>query len=328
MFCSTGQAFQGFGINTGGDNQPIYYVTSLADSGKGSLRDALSGENRHIVFDVNGDINLQSPINVKNFSNITIDGATRKAETKALVINNYGIYFSGAKNIIVQNIRIRNAKKYGVLLSNGTNNVIIDHCSIENSSQADVEFGKNVDITTGSHDITVSYCIVAYYSSATNILDTKYKGLLVTDDNVLPAVTNIALHHNIFSQNFQRSPEISSAGNFALVNNVISQWMPYGSRMRNGAWGNMISNYYQSNNKPQLSLILESDCDKFYLQDNYGVNTANLNQNKISTTIVDKLPKITTTAAVTLREALVATAGAMPHDTMDNAITQLVASFK
>src|SRR5262245_2918384 len=44
---------QGFGANvTGGRAGTVYHVTTLADSGAGSFRDAVSVANRFVVFDV------------------------------------------------------------------------------------------------------------------------------------------------------------------------------------------------------------------------------------------------------------------------------------
>ena len=45
-------------------------------------------------------------------------------------------------------------------------------------------------------------------------------------------VTNVSIHHNIFYQNYQRSPEISSPGLFDMVNNIILRYTEYGSRVR------------------------------------------------------------------------------------------------
>lgn len=58
-----------------GEGHPFYTVTNLNDSGAGSLRDAVSVANRHVVFAVGGTIVLSTPINL-NRSNITISGET------------------------------------------------------------------------------------------------------------------------------------------------------------------------------------------------------------------------------------------------------------
>ena len=55
----------GFGANaTGGRNGSVYHVTTLADSGPGSFRDAVSSGNRIVIFDVGGYISLLSAVAV------------------------------------------------------------------------------------------------------------------------------------------------------------------------------------------------------------------------------------------------------------------------
>ena len=68
----------GFGANaTGGRSGTVYHVTTLADSGAGSFRDAVSAANRIVVFDVGGYISLSTAVSVQN--NITIAGQTAPA---------------------------------------------------------------------------------------------------------------------------------------------------------------------------------------------------------------------------------------------------------
>ncbi len=65
---------EGFGaMATGGRGGQVVHVTTLADSGAGSLRDAVSGPNRIVVFDVGGVINLTSALVVAG-DNITLAG--------------------------------------------------------------------------------------------------------------------------------------------------------------------------------------------------------------------------------------------------------------
>ena len=59
---------------TGGRFGEVYKVTNLADSGAGSLRDAVSQPNRIVVFDVGGVINVESRVVVSK--NVYIAGQT------------------------------------------------------------------------------------------------------------------------------------------------------------------------------------------------------------------------------------------------------------
>ena len=56
---------EGFGaLATGGRGGAVYHVTTLADSGPGSFREAVSRPGRLVVFDVGGVIRLASGVEV------------------------------------------------------------------------------------------------------------------------------------------------------------------------------------------------------------------------------------------------------------------------
>jgi len=94
----------GFGRNaTGGRGGAVYHVTTLADAGAGSFRDAVSQSSRIIVFDVGGYILLKSPVSAK--SNLTIAGQTAPGE--GIGVMGGEVSFSGAKNVIVRYVRFR-----------------------------------------------------------------------------------------------------------------------------------------------------------------------------------------------------------------------------
>ena len=93
---------QGFGANaTGGRGGTVYHVTTLNETGTGSITDACSQSNRTVVFDVGGVINIVNRINVAD--NITLAGQTAPGD--GIVIYGFGIITNGA-NIIVRYLTI------------------------------------------------------------------------------------------------------------------------------------------------------------------------------------------------------------------------------
>ncbi len=80
---SAGAPYEGYGAVTQGalsspTGYTTYRVTSLANSGPGTLRDAVSQGSRLVVFDVGGVIRLTSDLNIFA-SYLTIDGSTAPA---------------------------------------------------------------------------------------------------------------------------------------------------------------------------------------------------------------------------------------------------------
>jgi autotransporter-associated beta strand protein len=136
---------EGFGaIATGARNAAsptIYHVTNLNDSGAGSFRDAVSGSNRIVVFDVGGYIHLTSPVSAK--SNLTILGQTASGDG----IGIYGaeVSFFGQSNDIVRYVRFRDttldsgykgtsstsSSSSNCLNIGSSSNMIFDHVSCE-----------------------------------------------------------------------------------------------------------------------------------------------------------------------------------------------------
>jgi hypothetical protein len=122
----------GFGANaSGGRGGSVYHVTTLADSGTGSFRDAVSQPNRIVVFDVGGYITINSEVAVQ--SHITIAGQT--APGGGIGIKGREVSFGSQQNIICRHVRFRpgsdsNSTDNGVNLYRAEN-IILDHVSIE-----------------------------------------------------------------------------------------------------------------------------------------------------------------------------------------------------
>ena len=312
-------AYEGFGSDaTGGIGDQTYIITSAKDQGSGTLRDALSQGNRYIRFAIDMPIHLSSPIVVNQLENITIDGSSHHN----LVIQGYGLYFYHSKNIILENLKIRHTGIYGVLLTDHSNQMVLDHCSILDASEDSIDEGKNVDITEGTHDITVSWSIIGYTKE--DALQVKTKGMLIANFKDDP-VTNITLHHNIFFHNYQRSPQISTQGLFDVRNNLIFGWREYGMRFRAGAYGNLVSNQFIPDPyKPDAAVILTDDSGMWYANDNLGNNK--LNPDKLVTSAY-LVPSVTTDIVSHLKQVLQDNVGALPQDAVDRKIIEKISQY-
>ena len=142
---------------TGGRGGTVYHVTTLADSGPGSFRDAVSQGNRTIVFDVGGYISLASAVSAK--SGLTIAGQTAPGGGIGLMGNELSFY--GDNNIICRHLRVRqggsSTGSSGINIGSGNgyaSNMIFDHTS--------VEFGQwdSID-AVHTTDFSIQNCIIA-----------------------------------------------------------------------------------------------------------------------------------------------------------------------
>lgn len=124
---------KGFGAQaTGGRGGSVYHVTTLADSGPGSFRDAVSASHRIVVFDVSGYITLKTAVSVQ--SHITIAGQTAPGE--GIGFKGGEISFANSTDIICRYIRIRPGSETAstnddALSFYRATNIIVDHASIE-----------------------------------------------------------------------------------------------------------------------------------------------------------------------------------------------------
>ena len=196
---------EGFGAQaTGGRGGTVYHVTTLADSGPGSFRDAVSQPHRIVVFDVGGIIKLAG--NVEVSSNITLAGQTAPGE--GICLYGAGVSLGGHSNIIVRYLRFREGiagdrgrKSLGM---DKADNIIIDHCS--------VEWGRwdDIGMTVNSHDITVQYSLMAE-----GIHPQSFGALIDT-------VTNVTISHNLWMSNESRNPKVKGTAQY--INNVVYNW--------------------------------------------------------------------------------------------------------
>jgi hypothetical protein len=146
----------GFGASaSGGRFGALYRVTTLADSGPGSFRDAVSARNRTIVFDVGGYADLASAVAVS--SDLTIAGQT--APGGGFGLSGRELSLSGASNVIIRGLRVRQGSRdpdrgKSAVNIGRSSRVVLDHVSIAFGSWDSLD-------AVGAADFTVSGCIIA-----------------------------------------------------------------------------------------------------------------------------------------------------------------------
>jgi pectate lyase len=301
-------AFEGFGAATpGGDNRPVVAVTSLADSGPGSLREALSGGERRIVFRVSGTIHLEHAIRLADAGFVTVDGST--APDPGITLEGAGLYIRRAHDVVITHLRVRKTRGQGVdgITLRESHHVVIDHCSLTDASD------ENIGITEDSHDVTVSWCLFSH-----TLPESSAKGVLIANFDMAP-VTRVSLHHNLFVNEAQRSPQISTAGVFDVRNNVIHEWKAYGMRFRNGAYGNVVRNVLRSQRRPEQALVIWPSAAAVYLLDNRGVDDASFDPKQLAGQPFPVAP-VATDPVDTVERRVIHGAGAAPRDAVDRRI--------
>ncbi|WP_327242012.1 Ig-like domain-containing protein [Streptomyces sp. NBC_01320] len=223
---------------TGGRGGSVYEVTTLADSGPGSLRDSVSGSDRTVVFRVSGNIELKGGLDITG-SNLTIAGQTAPGDGICVVGNETKA--NGVENIIIRHLRFRGTDMLGTAIDTfgmeGCRNVMIDHCS----------FSWAVDeccSVYGNENLTLQWCIIAEGLSVSVHPKGRhgYGGLWGGD--------NVTYHHNLLIHQGGRNPRFSFVEDVPMRtdhrNNVIynhGYTSCYGGEWADGV--NIVGNYYK-----------------------------------------------------------------------------------
>jgi len=301
---------EGFGATTsGGSGGESYVVTSLADSGPGTLRDALGASDRSVSFAVGGTIELQSTIRVTG-ANITIDGSTAPPPGVTITAAHSGVSgalleFRGAHDIIVRHLRITDAQDDNLRIYIDAYNIVVDHCSVRRAGDG------NLDISDGAHDITVQWSILA---------DNDRNSLIRTD------LYNISLHHNLYANGYERNPQLDDSVFVDMVNNVVYGWGGnYGARIRNGSSANVVKNYFVPGpgSDPSDALVLEPDAGPVYLEGNVLPSSCGTSG---TTGTLHEAPEVTELSADDALLAVLEEAGAFPRDADDQQYVEEVSA--
>ncbi|MEQ8525996.1 pectate lyase [Gracilimonas sp.] len=265
---------EGYGkYTTGGRGGEVIYVTNLNDSGPGSLRSAVEKKGpRIIVFSTSGNIHLKSPVIIGS-GDLTIAG--QSAPGQGITIRDYPVELD-ADNIIIRYMRFRLGdihKVQGDALSGlGTENVIVDHCSMSWGIDEVSSFYRN-------NNFTLQWSIIS--ESLKNSFHEKgahgYGGIW--------GGNRATFHHNLIAHHSSRNPRLADSDPYDsptnrkldYYNNVIYNW-EFNS-MYGGEKGeqNIVNNYYKAgpgtDDDVSNRIVNPSEpYGKFYVKGNFVYN--------------------------------------------------------
>jgi len=235
---------EGFGMWTaGGRGGDVYHVTTLADSGPGSLREGIQSAAgpRTIVFDVAGTIELRSTLAINEKAFITIAGQT--APGGGITLKDYGLELKNARHIILRYLRLRLGDKNkppsgpDVMTIDYCDNIIVDHCSLS--------WGiDGIHDMRGCTNYTLQWCILS--EALNNSIHPKGPHGMCA--SFRQPRSNISIHHNLFATCRERHPTIGGNERKPEVivdfrNNVDYNWS--GAANIADSQTNLIANYFK-----------------------------------------------------------------------------------
>ncbi|MCW9705282.1 hypothetical protein [Fodinibius salsisoli] len=229
----------------GGRGGEVYTVTSLKDSGPGTLREALEAVGpRIVVFNVSGIIRLEKPLIVKA-PYVTIAGQTAPGD--GVVVAGETVWVN-THDVVIRHMRFRRGetdvgRRDDSIGGNPIGNIMIDHVSASWGLDENMSMYRHNYLPGAGYDeeklptvnITIQNSIFA------EALDTYNHSLGSTLGG-----ENCTFVRNLWASNAGRNPSIGWNGLFNFVNNVVFNWR---HRTTDGgdykATFNIINNYYK-----------------------------------------------------------------------------------
>lgn len=264
---------EGYGrFAIGGRAGRVIKVTSLKDSGPGTLREAIEAKGpRTVVFDVSGRIDLENRLVIRN-PFLTIAGHT--APGKGICISNYNLGMMGTHDVIIRHLRVRPGDTSGKTLDGmgmaSSDHSIIDHCSI--SWTQDEAFSSR-----GAKNVTVQRTLI---SEALNIAGhKKYKA--GTQHGYAASISGDigSFHYNLLAhcagRNWSLAGGLDKAGvhcgRLDIRNNVVYNWS---HRTTDGGAMevNFVNNYYKPGPATRVFHVLKPERNPGFGPQSYFVS--------------------------------------------------------
>ncbi|MFN7931745.1 MAG: pectinesterase family protein [Bryobacteraceae bacterium] len=213
---------EGYGAYAlGGRGGDVYHVTTLEDSGPGSLRQGIVSATgpRTIVFDVSGTIRLRSRLNI-NRSNLTLAGQTAPGD--GITIAGYGVLVTRASHVVIRYLRFRAGDENCPLIQDDalgvdlSSDVILDHVS------ASWSIDETLSVTN-SNRVTVQWALIAESLNRSCHEEGAHGyGTLLRDFN--GNYDAYSFHNNLYAHHNNRNPRVGDNVQLEFANNVIYNW--------------------------------------------------------------------------------------------------------
>lgn len=197
---------QGAGaISLGGRGGRVIRVSTLADSGPGSLRAAVEAPGpRTIVFDIGGTIRLSKPLEIRN-GRVTIAG--QSAPGGGITLRDKPLEIA-ADDVVVRYLRVRlgdesRTQSDSISINSGSR-IILDHVSASWSVDETLSAGSSYKTPADDlRDVTVQWSIIS--ESLNRSLHEKGEhgyGTLLRGSNG----ARMSWHHNLWANHLARMP--------------------------------------------------------------------------------------------------------------------------
>ncbi|QLQ35671.1 pectate lyase family protein [Micromonospora robiginosa] len=247
---ATGYATQNGGTTGGAGGQTVRATTGTA------IHTALcnrASSSTPIIIEVSGTINhgntakvsgsscntAAGVIELKQISNVTIIGVGGGA-----VFDQLGIHIRDSRNIIIQNVTVRNVKKSGSPTSNGgdaigmestVRNIWVDHVTLEASGGEAEGFDGLFDMKDDTQYVTLSY----------SILRNSGRGGLIGSSESDRSNGFVTFDHNLYENIDSRTP-LLRGGVAHMYNNHYTGLHESGINSRAGARAKVENNYFRN----------------------------------------------------------------------------------
>ncbi len=283
-------------------------VTTLADSGPGSLREAVGKGGRRVEFAVGGEIRLAKML-VVVAHDLVVDGTG--APAPGVTVSGRPFAIDGARNVTLRNLRFRMSSDDNLRVIGACRNILIENCSSTHGGDGAIDITEDYKTHARPDGVTIRNCVIA----ATE------KAMLVV------GADNLTLERNLFTNNSRRNPQLHDAKGFNVVNNHIRNFAVYGLRVRAGSTGNVVGNLIPLSpllpKRPDRAFIVDASgkAPRVHTAGNRGPDKLSPDKQGNSSRAIGRMPS-DILSVEGLAQAVESACGARPLDRIDAALVR------